>query len=347
MGPLSSKSLVYSRCRISLASRWSLVRTVSSLASQLRTLELSLEPSDAQADTLPMDGYLEIQFPCLERVMFAGFVLSNTEKATEFWKAHPTLERVHVRHYGWKWENVATQHRFSKEAGAIEGLLPNLKYLEAQPFDLLNIPTIVRRLERLTVQSPRVPTILSQILTLDFPCLRSLSIIQSQFLVVDAENQTLEAAAALGFENRNPLERTFVYDLVKTLVYLAPNLEELAIRVHSLIAINCDIIAPDLAHLKNLERFFFYDAKWKLESNDYQEGFLESQVRKMADVCRSLTQVGSLCAPAYGGFPTAYISRNEDGSVSTIRMGRSRGLIIGDEDRAFPRRQSNLYVTRL
>jgi hypothetical protein len=94
----------------------------SQLPPSLHTLELRLSDCQASRDIYASElgGLLNCVIPNLHTLVLDGFVVSDPTITQRFWKAHPGIERLELRH--------EDEGNWFDEFES--GMLPNLKYLK-------------------------------------------------------------------------------------------------------------------------------------------------------------------------------------------------------------------------
>jgi hypothetical protein len=102
--------------------------------------------------------------------------------------------------------------------------------------------------------------------------------------------------------------------------------------------------ANELAGLAKLKRFMFDGRITSLSDlkHDVYEGVgLVELAKSVALKCHSLEEVGDSSAPPYKGYVTAKISRDQN--EVRVNVGMGHGMVMGQEDQAFPKSQPGSY----
>ena len=99
-------------------------------------------------------------------------------------------------------------------------------------------------------------------------------------------------------------------------------------------------LIPALIRLPFLQRVFFTEPSRALDALDVDEEVKDlfiSQARAVFDACPCLTEVGDIDADPTSRYVTAIAERGEDGGLEDVKVGMGNGMVIGQEDLAFPR----------
>lgn len=102
--------------------------------------------------------------------------------------------------------------------------------------------------------------------------------------------------------------------------------------------------ADGLSGLKKLKRFLFdgrISSLSYLRSQVDEAGEFIEQAKLLASKSSPLEEVGDSSAPPYRRYVTARIIRDQE--AIEVHVGMGHGLVIGQEDRAFPRSQLGSY----
>ncbi|KAG2016501.1 hypothetical protein CC2G_009665 [Coprinopsis cinerea AmutBmut pab1-1] len=347
-------TLRFSQSTLTETGNQKLLQTVSNLAPRLRTLNLA--PNSDTDEWMKMENILDFTFPHLESLTLSAYVLEDTAKAMAFWERHPTLEYINLS-YG------DETPRFAEGVHDVVNFLPNLRHLVAPFRDVRNLSPLLPQLISLTILdsiNAQVPYLLRSVLqpsalqppnstgtTPSLPILQSLNIIQDgepygkishlegSHWYETAEGEFKEAPEKKGQKFKKSVLNGYMHSIVRA----APNLVELGLQASGLDVSNYDKLIPDLAQLKNLQRFCYRDQHTHLSDldSDQKEEF-KSKARLAAEACPRLTMVADIYADPPARYVTARILRKlDDGSVDDVELVTGDGMVIGQEDQAFPR----------
>ncbi|CAA7266339.1 unnamed protein product [Cyclocybe aegerita] len=309
-----------------------LVKNIASLSGSLHTLNLAPHSTDF----VSASPIFALDFPVL-RSLSLSLSLGTTEEAMAFLERHPTIEYLNIADPDWNapWFTNSLPNAF----------LPRLKHLKAHFKDVRTLAPILHQLVSLTVYesiNAQVPYLLHSVLPDGLPNLKALRIEQSP----SASSKNVNNEGSLWYETADgdfkeakvhKGSRSVVDGYIHSVARGAPNIEELSFPSYSIDVADFANIADELAGLSNLQRFYHSGMNSSLAdiSEEEQEAVL-ANVQILAEACPSLTAVvdtSSVNLP----FVTARIVRDGEGKVSKVALGTGYGVLIGNDDEAFPR----------
>ncbi|KAJ3509938.1 hypothetical protein NLJ89_g4951 [Agrocybe chaxingu] len=348
---ITSLTVKFKELTLNKSSGEKLVKSIASLSNSLHTLNLAPNSTDF----VSVSPIFAFDFPSLRSLSLATLSLGTTEEAMAFWERHPTIEYLNIVDADWKapWFTNNLPNSF----------LPRLKHLKAHFKDVRSLAPILHQLVSLTVYesiNAQVPYLLRSVLPDGLPHLKALSIEQSP----SASSKNVNNEGSLWYETAegefkevkvHKGSRSVVDGYIHSIARGAPNIEELSFPSYSIdvaefvrVPFQLLLIAPsnfesqaniadELAALSKLQRFYHSGMSTSLSdiSEEEREAVLAS-VQILAEAYPSLTTVvdtSSVNLP----FVTARIARDGEGKVSKVDLGTGYGVLIGNDDEAFPR----------
>ncbi|KAG2016535.1 hypothetical protein CC2G_009693 [Coprinopsis cinerea AmutBmut pab1-1] len=312
---------------------------VERLSGGLRSLYL--DPNSYEE--MCFDPFLDMNFPYLESFTVGHWILGDLTKAMRFWERHSTLRDVCIGAYpGDAWFSDCSSMDVS-------GFLPALRRLKASFINVRNLAPILHRLISLEVSSSlnaQVPYLLREILPSGLPNLKSLLIEQAS----NYGGRFSEHEAVYWYETPNGefkeaekpkrLKQGFLKPMVDGYLHSiargAPNIEELALEGRDMDMKNHHRILGDLSNFKRLKKIFVQYLPRDLDE-DTKDRFA-SLARDTAEACPLLETFGNInrSLDQDSNYLVARISRAGDNEVKEVRLGLGNGLVVGQENCAFP-----------
>ncbi|KAH6905028.1 hypothetical protein BKA70DRAFT_1226226 [Coprinopsis sp. MPI-PUGE-AT-0042] len=317
-----------------------LLKTVGNISSHLRHLDLA--PNSVEEEWMEMAPYWALDFPCLESLQLLGQVSRDTSKSMAFWRRHPSLEHLHLRY-------CEGAPLFSNDIHTIEGFLPKLKHLTAVFPEARRLASLLPRLDSLNIlesYNAQAPYLLRSVIKNGLPNLRSLNIAHNPdpgvpFEKLEAINwyEALDGTFCEKEKGRRPHIRVTDPGWITSIVKAAPNIEEFALATFN-VELQDRGFVDELSGLGRLKRFFFGIGEPLLSDlESTAENHLEfmALAKSLAAKCHCLEEVGDGAAEPYRGYITAKIVHNWD--EAKVHLGLGHGIVIGQEDQAFPKTQ--------
>ncbi|KAF8877829.1 hypothetical protein CPB84DRAFT_1794599 [Gymnopilus junonius] len=294
-----------------------LFKHIRFLSASLNALELG----PGYVDSTSTSPIFELDLPVLRSLTLSTFTETDTMQSMAFFERHPSIEYLNIASNlmddGTCWFTPELPH----------GFLPNLSHLRAQWQDVRPLVPLLPQLLTLSIYrsiNTQIPYLLRALLPRPLLRLRSLGIGQ----VASSSNRNKHIEGGLWFERvdgtfhqaRRRESQSIFDSFMHSIARATPNLEELAFHG------SCFPLGSFHLYHQGIE----YNPKSRIDQATFA-----SYARELADVVPGLESITNV-AKLYPPYLTARITRNTDGKIADVEMGKGYGMKVGYDDEAFP-----------